>query len=148
MKIEFCPRCGTKRPDTLKWCRKCGLNFDEAERGKLPPGVSSPTIRTVQNYFGEPEPQQPTSQWQQPYVPVVEVRPGGDRQSMARWSLHALEVRAGGTAGGCLGMAAGFLLFGYIGALIGGVAPIFLIPLGVLIGLFVGMRGALGLRAK
>lgn len=142
MKIEFCPRCGTKRPDEFKWCRKCGIDFEQAERGQLPAGVTSPYARPT-----TPNPE-PTSQWQQPYVPVVEVRAGGDRQSMARWSLHALEVRCGGTAGGCLGMVAGFVLFGYIGALIGGVAPLFFIPIGVLIGLFVGMRVALELMAK
>jgi hypothetical protein len=45
-------------------------------------------------------------------------------------------------------MFVGFLLFGYLGAVIGGVAPLLLIPLGVVIGLFVGMRLALGLMAR
>jgi len=59
-----------------------------------------------------------------------------------------MEVRCGGTAGGCLGMIAGLLLFGYIGAAIGGIAPVILLPVGILIGLFVGMRVALGLMAR
>ena len=150
VKIEFCPRCGTKRPDELQWCRKCGLDFHKAERGELPAGVSAPPRTPPGGWavdkFDPPQPGQP--QWQQPYVPVVEVRPGGDRQSMARWTSNALDVRCGGTVGGCLGMVLGFVLFGYLGAVIGGVAPLLLIPLGVMVGLFAGMRLALSLMSR
>ncbi len=34
---------------------------------------------------------------------------------MARLTVQALDVRCGGTAGGCLGMIVGFFVFGYLG---------------------------------
>ena len=154
MRIEVCPRCGTRRPDAFQWCRKCGLDFEKAERGQFPadmrptPTAGPPPTSDVQRV---PPPIQHSQQWQQPtqpYVPQVDVRPVNDRKNMARWTANALDVRCGGTAGGCLGMLVGFLLFGYFGAVIGGVAPLLLIPLGVVIGLFVGMRVALGLMAR
>lgn len=154
MRIDVCPRCGTKRPDAFQWCRKCGLDFAKAERGQLPadmrltPTAGPPPPSDVQRVA---PPVQQGPQWQQPaqpYIPQLDVRPVNDRKNMARLTANALDVRCGGTAGGCLGMIVGFLVFGYLGAAIGGVAPLLLIPIGVFVGLFVGMRVALGLMAR
>ena len=36
---EFCPDCGTRRVALFRWCRKCGLDYDELDaRGDLPRG--------------------------------------------------------------------------------------------------------------
>jgi hypothetical protein len=150
VKIETCPRCGVKRPDAFQWCRKCGLDFEKAERGQFPPGMPD---RPVSPYApppgwtpnAPPVPHEP--QWQQP-APRVDVRPVNDRQNMARWTANALDVRCGATAGGCLGMILGLIVAGSIGAVIGGVAPLLLAPVGVFVGLFIGMRLALSLMAR
>ena len=39
---EFCPDCGTHRVALFRWCRECGLDFDDLdERGVLPLGPYS-----------------------------------------------------------------------------------------------------------
>ena len=148
MQIEFCPRCGTKRPDAFQWCRKCGLDFHRAERGEQPPGATTPPPRQVTGWVIDDRTAPPSSQWARPEAQPVEIRPTTDRKTMAQWSAHAMDVRCGGTAGGCLGMFLGFLAFAYIGAAIGGPAILLLLPIGVIVGMFVGARVALGLMSR
>ena len=45
-------------------------------------------------------------------------------------------------------MFLGFLAFAYIGAAIGGPAILLLLPIGVIVGMFVGARVALGLMSR
>ncbi len=149
MSIEFCPRCGTKRPDYLKWCRKCGLDFEMAERGKLPANM-------VDESFQRPSGQQAAegqalphgSGWTQGGHLQADITPVSDRRNIARWSRNALDVRCGGTAGGCLGTFVGFLVGGYVGLAIGGLAVIFTLAVGAFLGMYLGMRIALGLMAR
>ncbi|MHB8890755.1 MAG: hypothetical protein ACYC65_01785 [Candidatus Limnocylindrales bacterium] len=150
MKIETCPRCGVKRPDDLRWCRKCGLDLALAERGVFPRDMgTSPTIRRPPGGWAVDQVPPPAeSESRQPYIPQVDVRPVNDRQSMARWTASALDVRCGAMTGGCLGMFLGFMAAGMVGAAIGGVAPLLLLPFGIFIGLFIGMRLALSLMAR
>ncbi len=154
MRIDTCPRCGTRRPDELQWCRKCGLDFQKAERGELPSNMS-PTAPTA----GRPAPpvmapSQPLAQWQQPAQPPptpirVDLRQVNDRRNMAQWTRDALDLRCGTTAGGCLGMLAGFVAGPMLGSVLGSpVAALLLAVIGVPVGLFAGMRLALSLMAR
>lgn len=67
---------------------------------------------------------------------------------MAQWSRDALELRFGTMAGGCLGTVAGFFVFGYIGAVIGGASILLLLPIGLVLGWFLDVRIVLSLMAR
>jgi micrococcal nuclease len=42
---EYCPECGTHRVALFRYCKSCGLDYDELDdRGELPGGPYSPTI--------------------------------------------------------------------------------------------------------
>ncbi len=42
---EFCPDCGTRRVALFRWCRSCGLDYDDLDaRGELPGGPYSKGI--------------------------------------------------------------------------------------------------------
>ena len=157
VQIEFCPRCGTKRPDELQWCRKCGLDFHKAERGQFPPGVRPPSGGWATDRVPPPAPaRMPPSGWATdrveqgaPYLGQLDVRPVSDRANMARWTRNALDIRCLGAAGGCLGMVVGgFVGLLILGALGWGFYGLFLLPLFVVAGLFVGMRVVIGRLAK
>jgi hypothetical protein len=139
VQIAYCPRCGTQRMDDLPWCRRCALDFEEAERGHLPP----PTSGTVERI-----PPQAPSHWQLPgQPPLIDVRPVSDRRTMARVAGQSLTVSCGGTVGGCAGMVVGLVAGVMVGFALGGWAAIVLAPIGMILGLFGGMRLALELMA-
>src|SRR6476646_7253054 len=42
---EFCPDCGTARVALFRWCRTCGIDYDDLDaRGELPAGPYSKGI--------------------------------------------------------------------------------------------------------
>jgi len=50
MASAFCPRCGTPRAGSFRFCRSCGLDFDDVpssagptDKG-VPPGATTPTV--------------------------------------------------------------------------------------------------------
>ena len=155
MRIDTCPRCGTRRPDELQWCRKCGLDFHKAERGDLPRDMS-PSAPTAgrPSLPAAPPAQPPAAQWppsgQPQSAPLrVDLRPVNDRRNMAQWTRDALDLRCGTTAGGCLGMVAGFIGGAMIGTVVGGpVGGLLFAVVGVPLGMFLGMRLALSLMAR
>lgn len=138
--IAYCPRCGTQRLDDLAWCRKCGLDFAEAARGHFSPPASG-TVERI-------PPQAPPQYWQLPgQPPPIDVRPVSDRRTMARVAGQSLTVSCGGTVGGCAGMVAGLVAGVMVGFALGGWATILTAPVGMILGLFGGMRLALEIIA-
>jgi hypothetical protein len=64
---------------------------------------------------------------------------------MARVAGQSLTVSCGGTVGGCAGMVFGLVAGIMVGFALGGWAAIVLAPVGMILGLFGGMRLALEL---
>ena len=62
---------------------------------------------------------------------------------MARVAGQSLTVSCGGTVGGCAGMVFGLVAGIMVGFALGGWAAIVLAPVGMILGLFGGMRLAL-----
>lgn len=129
MDYGFCPRCGARRPDAFRWCRKCGLDFQN------PPKPEAEA--TAPPLLVPPPPQR------------VDVRPVGDRKAMAEWSRDAFTVRCLGALGGVIGIVVGFFLSSIIGGWLHmGVASLLLgLFVGVPLGFFFGVRLAYGLMA-
>jgi hypothetical protein len=112
MRIDTCPRCGTRRPDELQWCRKCGLDFHKAERGELPsdmravaPAVAPPRIKTVQDYWRDND-MPPTPPVSAPARVRVEV----DRRWLARLFGNSMDVGCLAWIGGTVGSGIGWVL--------------------------------------
>ena len=124
-----CTRCGAARPDDFRWCRKCGLDFQNPPASTAP----DPPARVT------PAPIQPS--------PRVDVRQVNDRANMARLARDAMDVRCLGTIGGLTGAFVGFIVFGVIGSAIGG-AGVLLGLVGIPVGWWVGVRAALGRLAR
>ena len=117
MRIDTCPRCGTRRPDELQWCRKCGLDFHKAERGDLPgdmragaPPVDPPRIKTVQDDWHDND-LPPTPPAPVPATVRVEV---GHRWIAGAYG-KAMDVGCLAGVGAAVGYAAGLLLAGLLG---------------------------------
>lgn len=124
----FCPRCGARRPDAFRWCRKCGLDFQNTPSPDA--SSSAPVIASDQRTR-------------------VDVRPIGEQRDIAKWTRDAFTVRCLGTVGGIVGMVVGFFLFTAIGgAMNAGVASLLLGFLGIFVGFFFGVRLILGLLAR
>ncbi len=131
-----CPRCGAWRPDDLRWCRKCGLDFEASRGSVIPP---SPGLGK------EPEARQaPASEPSR-----IDVRPVNDRRNMAQWTLDAFTVRCLATVGGLVGGLVGFLVFGYIALVLNlGLASILVAMIGFPVGMVIGIRFALKRLAR
>lgn len=171
--MKYCPRCSTARDEGAAFCRRCGLDLEAAEAGRgevvhhpgyRPPRMAPYEPRRPQYepppgeiepppvYVAAPVPEQALQSHYrhvQYQAPQLDVRLVDDRQNMARLSARALDVRCGGTAGGCLGMMAGF----WGGALVGGALGLGLLSLvpvtaGMLVGTFLGTRVALGIMGR
>lgn len=128
-----CPRCGAARPDDFRWCRKCGLDYQNPPKTVVPDS----------NVLTDPR---PTSS--APTEPArVDVRRVNDRANMAQLSRDAVDVRCLGTIGGLVGALVGFIAFAWIGSMIGG-AGVLLAFVGIPFGWWLGVRTALGLIAK
>ena len=85
--------------------------------------------------------------WVRPPEPR-DVRLVSDRQTIARVSRAALDVRCLGTLGGLVGMVLGFFVGGYVGLALGGAMLVITLPVGLLLGAYLGMRAALGWAAR
>jgi hypothetical protein len=125
--VDFCPRCGTRREMGRRDCGRCGLDLTTVNVG----------ARGADDYWVRPDPGQPR-----------DVRLVSDRQTIARVSRAALDVRCLGAAGALAGLALGFFVGGYVGLVLGGAMPLITLPLGLLLGAYVGMRLALGWAAR
>jgi hypothetical protein len=77
----------------------------------------------------------------------IDVRAVNDRSNIARMTRDALDVRCLGTLGGLAGVVVGFLVFGWVGASIGG-AGVLLALVGIPLGWWVGVRTILGFLAR
>jgi hypothetical protein len=117
MRLDTCPQCGTRRPDELQWCRKCGLDSHKAERGDLPddmgaaaPTVAPPRTRTAQDWHDGDQP--PTHPAAEPSRVRLEV----DRRWLARLSGNAMDVGCLASIGAAIGYAAGLALGGIQGS--------------------------------
>jgi hypothetical protein len=129
MDYGFCPRCGVRRPDGLRWCRKCGFDFENPPKPDPQPSVPRPGPDTP--------------------LQRIDLRPVGDRRAIAEWTRDAFTVRCLGTVGGLIGMFLGFLVFAAIGgALNAGLLSVFLAFIGIPVGFVLGVRLSLGLLAK
>ena len=71
-----------------------------------------------------------------------------DRQTMARVSRAALDVRCLGTLGALAGLLVGFIIGGYVGLALGGAMILITLPVGLVVGAYFGMRVALGWAAR
>jgi hypothetical protein len=129
-----CPRCAAPRPDDFRWCRKCGLDFQN------PPKAVAPNRQELID-----PPRAYSVSTQEP--PRVEVRAVNDRANMARMTRDAMDVRCLGTIGGLAGAFVGFLLLGWIGMAIGG-GGVLLALVGIPLGWWIGVRTALGFLAR
>ena len=109
MRIDICPRCGTKRPDDMPWCRRCGLDFREVERGEMSP-ADPPRIKTMQDYWHDND-LPPTPPAPVPATVRVEV----DHRWVAGAYGKAMDVGCLAVVGAAVGYAAGLLLAGLLG---------------------------------
>jgi hypothetical protein len=125
--VDFCPRCGTRREIGRNVCAQCGLNLTTVKVG-APAG---------DDYWVRRDP--PESR---------DVRLVSDRQTMARVSRAALDVRCLGTLGALAGLLVGFIIGGYVGLALGGAMILITLPVGLVVGAYFGMRVALGWAAR
>ena len=124
----FCPRCGSRRPDAFRWCRKCGFDFQNPPK----PDVAASVPPVVAD-----QPQR------------IDVRPIGDRRAMAQFSRDVIDIRCLGTIGGILGAIVGFLALGTLGVIFNlGSAGALLSIVGLPLGWYIGTRVALGRLAR
>lgn len=133
MDYGYCPRCGTRRPDAFRWCRKCGLDFQNPPKSEThasaPPAHTS--VAPGENRIS------------------IDVRPVGDRRDLARWTRDVFTVRCLGTLGGMVGMFLGFFVMVALGgAVSAGPFSLVLGLIGLPLGFFLGVRLTLGLLTK
>ena len=71
---EFCPDCGTRRVALFRWCRKCGLDYDELDsRGDLPRGPYATRIAAGATGTGATSVAPPTSARPAPAITSVTI---------------------------------------------------------------------------
>jgi len=121
----YCPKCGTPRVGSFRFCRSCGLDFDQVHPG--PAATPAP-------------------------VPVTVQQPMTVRKQVALGSIAVRRVNLVTTLAGLAGAAIGFIVLGYlawynVGGLVGWwmVGAITIGPIG---GALIGQRIALGYMAR